>query len=278
MNVPAFLSGFDAVFCGNIPRGGGLSSSAALSVAWLTALKEWTSTYLDPHEMARMAQRVERDFLGLPCGLLDPVASIFSEENCVLRVDFQDLNIRPIPANFDGLSWVILHTGVVASWPIVGTLIAFANVPKAWWPSIEDTEFDISVICGWICSITTPYGQNVFVMSSEKMTAFNKPWTFSNPAEPNNWGPSSANVIGVYEMTTKSVVPNWIGWSRLGEAHPGGLGGRMMGGGFGGCALHLVRTEHTQDFMDSVLAQYRQEFDWPSRAFCLELGAGANCD
>ena len=64
----------------------------------------------------------------------------------------------------------------------------------------------------------------------------------------------------------------------LGEAHPGGLGGRMMGGGFGGCALHLVRSEQTQDFMDSILDQYRQEFDWPSRAFCLELGAGAECD
>ena len=271
-------SGFDAVFCGDIPRGGGLSSSAALSVAWLTALKEWTGTYLDPHEMARMAQRVERDFLGLPCGLLDPVASIFSEENCVLRVDFRDLGIRAIPANFQGLSWVILHTGVSRQLAHSGYadrvrecaqgLVALnRGYPVRHFRDLRLDMLDHDTI--WAKRLRHVVRENDRVQQAVEVL---------ESGQTEKLGPILSechrSLRDDYEVSCLELDR----MVELGEAHPGGLGGRMMGGGFGGCALHLVRSEQTQDFMDSILTQYRQEFDWPSRAFSLELGAGAECD
>ncbi|MEC7948903.1 MAG: galactokinase family protein, partial [Myxococcota bacterium] len=88
--------GFDAVVTGDVPRGGGMSSSAALCVAWVNALAAWRGRTLDTLEAARLAQRVEHVWSGVPCGLLDQVASQGSVAGALLRVDFRESSVQTV--------------------------------------------------------------------------------------------------------------------------------------------------------------------------------------
>ncbi|MGB0639992.1 MAG: galactokinase, partial [Myxococcota bacterium] len=105
-------SGFDAVFTGDVPHGAGLSSSAALSIAWMTMLRGWTEAKITDLELTQYAQQVEHQFLGVQCGLLDQIGSLMARPNQVMMVDFQTLDVIPIDIRLKDVSWVVLHSGV----------------------------------------------------------------------------------------------------------------------------------------------------------------------
>ena len=89
--------GFDLTFSGDIPRGAGLSSSAALEVAAALALAGLTGAQLPPLELARLCQRAENEFAGAQCGLLDQLSSLFGAEHALVAIDFQSLAVKTIP-------------------------------------------------------------------------------------------------------------------------------------------------------------------------------------
>ncbi len=271
-------SGFDAVFRGDVPIGAGLSSSAATSVAWLTALHSWTGAPRDRHNMARMAQQVERDFLGLPCGLLDPVASLFSEAGSVLKVDFRDLSIRHIQADFTDLSWVILHTGVSRKLAhsgyadrvrdcAQGLVALHRGYPVRHFRDVEVHMLDLDTV--WARRLRHVVRENARVTQASDLL---------QAGQAQRLGPilldSHKSLRDDYEVS----CPELDHIVDLGVSHSAGLGGRMMGGGFGGCALHLVQADHVDSFMSDVIAQYRKRFDLPARGFRLDITPGANSD
>jgi galactokinase len=97
---------------GNVPRGSGLSSSAALEVALALALLTVAGAELDRRELARLCARVENDWVGVHSGLLDQLASLFGEANSALLIDFADLRIEPVPLVLaDGWRLVTIDSG-----------------------------------------------------------------------------------------------------------------------------------------------------------------------
>jgi len=106
--VPAF----HAAVAGDVPRGAGLSSSAALCVAMVRALSAWTRCSLSDAEVVAVARRVEHRWLGVHCGALDQTASQCGRAGHLLRVDFRTAAVTPVPAPLDALAWWVLDTGV----------------------------------------------------------------------------------------------------------------------------------------------------------------------
>jgi galactokinase len=101
---------------GTLPRGAGLSSSAALEVALalaLMALADDGGRHPRPDrlELARICSRVENDWVGARTGLLDQIASLFGEPDHAMRIDFQTLAITPVPLGLDGHMLVTLDSG-----------------------------------------------------------------------------------------------------------------------------------------------------------------------
>ncbi len=103
---------------GELPRGAGLSSSAALEVALCLALvdlgsgeRSWQRRGFDGLEIARLCSRVENDWVGARTGLLDQLASIFGMPECALCIDFRTLQIDPVPLILDDWSLVTLDSG-----------------------------------------------------------------------------------------------------------------------------------------------------------------------
>jgi galactokinase len=97
---------------GSVPRGSGLSSSAALEVALCLALLA-VADVAPPErlELARLCSRVENDWVGAQTGLLDQIASLFGEPDSAMRIDFQTLEVTPVALELDGYTLVTLDSG-----------------------------------------------------------------------------------------------------------------------------------------------------------------------
>jgi galactokinase len=105
------LHGFDLRLDSSVPLGSGLSSSAALSVSLLRALRQAFGLALDDVQIARLGQRSENEFVGAQVGIMDPMAASLADEGTALFLDARSLHFErvPLPA---GADLVVLHSGV----------------------------------------------------------------------------------------------------------------------------------------------------------------------
>jgi len=105
------IGGFELDITGNLPLGAGLSSSASLSVATALFLQSAFEIKLPRIETARIARDAENHFAGVQCGLLDPISSLFSRENCATFIDCRTFEVRHIPIPKE-VTFVVADSGV----------------------------------------------------------------------------------------------------------------------------------------------------------------------
>ncbi len=95
------LGGINGLVWGDVPLEAGLSSSAALEVSVIKALTNLFFIELPPERLARLAQKAENDFVGVKCGLMDQFISVFGQKNKALFLDCETLYSELIPLNFE---------------------------------------------------------------------------------------------------------------------------------------------------------------------------------
>ena len=107
-------NGVDILVESKVPEGAGLSSSAALECAIGTALNERLNLGYSLPELARLMQRAENEYVGVPCGIMDQSISLMAKEGHALLLDCRDLAVEQIPVNFAGagLRLLVIDTGV----------------------------------------------------------------------------------------------------------------------------------------------------------------------
>ncbi|MEU3747931.1 MULTISPECIES: galactokinase [Streptomyces] len=108
------VAGADVHLASTVPTGAGLSSSAALEVVTALALNDLFGLGLSRPELARLAQRAENAFVGVPCGVMDQMASACAEEGHALHLDTRDLSYRQVPFDLarEGLRLLVVDTRV----------------------------------------------------------------------------------------------------------------------------------------------------------------------
>ncbi|MFE2015905.1 galactokinase [Streptomyces sp. NPDC059491] len=108
------VAGADVHLASTVPTGAGLSSSAALEVVTALALNDLFGLGLSRPELARLAQRAENAFVGVPCGVMDQMAAACSEEGHALHLDTRDLSYRQVPFDLagEGLRLLVVDTRV----------------------------------------------------------------------------------------------------------------------------------------------------------------------
>ncbi|GAA5030592.1 galactokinase [Actinopolymorpha pittospori] len=106
------VGGLDILVDGDVPPGAGLSSSAALECATALAIKDLYDLDVEPAAMARLAQRAENDFVGMPCGIMDQSASLLCEREHVLFLDTRTLVTEQVPFDLGthGLALLVVDT------------------------------------------------------------------------------------------------------------------------------------------------------------------------
>jgi galactokinase len=232
------VSGAALQIGGDLPRGAGLSSSAALEVALCLALLALAG--IDPAEpgrleLARVCARVENEWVGAQTGLLDQLASLFGEADAALSIDFATLEIETVPLRLGAWQLVVLDSGERHEHAAGGynerrgecaracELLRVGALSEADAAAVERLPDPLRRRARHVLSENERVRAAVAALREDDMPALGALLSASH-----------ASLRDDYEISTAAVEQTV---ARLSDA--GAAGARIMGGGFGGCVLGL---------------------------------------
>ena len=252
------VNGFDAVFAGNVPPGAGLSSSAALESCFAFALNDmFNDNKIDKFELAKIGQSTEHNYCGVNCGIMDQFASVFGKKDHLMRLDCRSLEYEYFPFKLDGYKLVLVDSKVkheLVDSPYNKRRASCENVARTLGvETLRDAEMaDLEKIKDRISE--EDYNRAVYVIG-EKQRVLDV---------------CAALQKGDYDTVGDRMYKTHEGMSKLYEVsceeldylndiakECGVTGSRIMGGGFGGCTINLVK----DDLYDSFIATAKEKFN-----------------
>jgi galactokinase len=231
------LRGTSLEIVGTVPRGAGLSSSAALEVALVLALLAVAGApEPDRLELARLCSRIENDWVGAQTGLLDQIASLFGEPDRALLVDFRSLDVRPVALSLGDFKLVVLDSGEEHTHAGSGYNERRAECAEAasrlGLESLRDaTLSDVERLPARLCS----RARHVITENDRVSEAVGALERGDLEELGRLLDASHASLRDDYEVSTDAVEDAVARCKRAGA-----VGARIMGGGFGGSVLALL--------------------------------------
>lgn len=269
------IGGFDATFAGNVPLGAGMSSSAALESLFATALNDLFNLGIDKFELARIGQATEHNYCGVKCGIMDQFASIFGKEGCLMRLDCRSMEFEYFPFSPNGYKLLLLDSKVKhalvgspyndrrESCERVAAKLGREFLRGASMQSLEDIKSEIS---------EEDYKRAYYVIGEEARVL----------------SVCDALQKGDYEQVGRDMYATHWGLSKDYEVsceeldflvnvaqEAGVTGSRLMGGGFGGCTINLVKEELYDHFIGTALSRFKDQFGHEPQVYDVVISPGA---
>jgi galactokinase len=273
-------SGFNLVFGGDVPLGAGLSSSAAVEAGLAFAINELFDLKKPRMELVKLAQRAENQFVGVQCGIMDMFASVMGRVGEVMRLDCRSLEFEYFPFDFKDVKVVLCDTNVKHSLadgeynkrrkqceegvailkkydPSVSTLrdvpFALLEAHKAEMPPIVYQR------CRYVVGEIARVEAACKDLERYDLTAFGK-----------KMNETHVGLSKDYEVSCKELdfLAGWA-WNTEGV-----FGSRMMGGGFGGCTINLVKTDAIPSFIDTMSKAYFDAFNIDLKTYIVTVSNG----
>jgi galactokinase len=271
-------TGFQAVISGNVPIGSGVSSSAALEVAFMNALNHMVGDSLDPMTLIKLCQQTEHQYLNVKSGLLDQYASQFSIADKAMLLDFKKLSHQYISADTLDHMWVLCDSNVQRtlsgskySERVRETHNGFLTLQEQF-PELktirEVEEQHLPFLDNAIQQkrIRHYLSENQRVLDMVKALSEN---------DINRVGrlltASHRSLRYDYEVSCPEL--DYLVEEALTSGHC--LGSRMMGGGFGGCTINLVHKDKVEEFSETIEASYFKQFKKETDINCYQTVDGA---
>ncbi len=270
------VEGFDAAFSGDLPAGGGLSSSAALESAFGFAISDINNEgSIDRFELAKIGQATEHNKCGEKCGIMDKFASLFGSKNHLIRLDCRSMEYEYFPFESDDYRLVLINSRVkheLSGSPYNRRRESCERAAQALGvPSLRGVLLEkVMELKGKISD--EDLSRAIYVVGEEQrvLTA------------------CEALSKGDFELVGEQMYATHTGLSRDYEVsceeldflndvakECGVTGSRMMGGGFGGCTINLVRNELYDEFVKVVTEKFFEKYDIKAEVIDVVIGEGA---
>ena len=274
------LKGFNAVIMSDVPIGAGLSSSAAIECATTFALNELLQTKIDRVEMVKMAQKAEHEYVGVMCGIMDQFASMMGKKNHVIKLDCNSLAYEYVPFNLDGIKILLLNTNVKHSLASseYNTRRKECEQGVAW---IKEHESMVSslrdVSISMLDKYVLPKGEVVYKRCRfivEEIGRLQMGCEDLQRGDIQSLGKkmfaTHEGLSNQYEVSCKEL-DLLIG---LVHENENVIGARMMGGGFGGCTINLVKEEAIESLIAKVQPAYESAMNLPLTYYIASIENG----
>ena len=276
------IPAFDLLFTSSVPLSAGMSSSAALEMAFCMALKQLCGIELSLPDWARVGQSVENVYLGLKTGLLDQFSSLYGEENSLILCDFRSVEVLktvPMPAG-----WKILVANTMVKHNLVESDYNLrresceraASVIKGRFPEIRalrDVDSAMLESCREILDVTDyrrakhVVGENervwkaVSCLAENDVESFGK-ILFESHESSRDFFENSCDELDVLVELARCI--------------PGCAGARLSGGGFGGISIHLVKEDAAETYSARLTEAYRMKTGKDMETILCGIGSGAS--
>lgn len=271
------VEGFDAVFAGNVPLGAGLSSSAALESCFAFALNDlFNDNAIDKFELAKIGQSTEHNYCGVNCGIMDQFASVFGRKGNLMRLDCRSLEFEYFPFNPENYSLILVDSRVkheLKDSPYNRRRESCERVAKAIGvETLRDAELnDLEAVKDKISE--EDFLRAKFVIE-EKQRVLDV---------------CDALNAGDYETVGKKMYETHTGLSKDYEVsceeldflndearRLGATGSRIMGGGFGGCTINLVKNSLHNSFVDEIVEKFEKKYGHKPMIYDVVISDGAH--
>lgn len=269
------LTGWEGVIAGDVPIGAGLSSSAALELATARAFAATSGLAWDAAAMAKLCQKAENRWVGMNCGIMDQMISAAGRAGHALLIDCRSLATEAAPLPPDTLV-VVLDTatrrGLVDSAYNERRAQCEAAARFFGVPALRDvTPEQFQARAGELDDLTRRRARHVITENERTLQAAEAMRRGDAAALGALMDASHASMRDDFEISR----PEMNTMVELAQAHPASCGARMTGGGFGGCAVALVRSAAVGAFVTIVGERYRQATGLTSAIYVCEATNGA---
>jgi len=274
------LKGFNALLTSDVPIGAGLSSSAAVECATTFALNELFKTNLDRVEMVKMSQKAEHEYAGVMCGIMDQFASMMGKKDHVIKLDCRSLEYEYVPFKLEGIKILLLDTNVKHSLASSEYNTRRKECAQAveW---IKEHEPNVNSLRDVTEEMLDKYvlpkdllidRRSRFVV--QEINRLQKACDDLRRGDIQSIGKKMfATHDGLSEMYAVSCdeLDYLINFVRNNDAV---IGARMMGGGFGGCTINLVKEEAIPGLIKDASAQYEKHSGKKLSAYVVSISDG----
>lgn len=274
-------TGLDVYVSSDIPIGAGLSSSAALEVAFLFALNELFNLHINPIKMARLAQMAENHYVGVRCGIMDQFISIMGKKNYAIFLDVNTMHYQYIPLYLDEIVFILIDTKIahnlgnseynIRRLECETGLKIIQDILSSQVKSISEVKLKD------LYQFKNKFPENIFkrlVYIIEENIRVKK---MAQTLKKQLWNQvgqllyaSHNGLKHLYEVSCPELdlIVDYLG------ASEGVIGARMMGGGFGGCVLALIKKKNIIEVFSSIKEKYSIVFDQYPELFPISITHG----
>lgn len=272
------LSGADMLFWGNLPDGAGLSSSAALEIlVGYAILNEQGISTIDRIWLAKFAQQVENQFVGVNCGIMDQFSVAMGKENQAILLNCQNLDFEYTPLELSGYDLVIMNTNKRRELAEGKYNERRAECEEAL--TLIRQHTDVPDLCSADLYVAEKAIKDATLLKrarhciSENIRV-KEAFECLKKGQLSQFGQllkeSHNSLKNDYEVTGKELDAI----AQAANKHPACLGARMTGAGFGGCAIAIVKTELLYDFQQVVARRYTEQTGLKPDFYVSKLGEG----
>jgi galactokinase len=276
------IKGFNMAIDGDVPIGSGLSSSAAVECATAFALNEIFKLGIDKKDLAFIGQKAEHTFAGVMCGIMDQFASVFGKKDHVIKLDCQSIEYEYVPLVLEGYKLVLLNTNVKHSLASSeyntrraqceqGVVWVKEHVPEV--NSLRDVNMEM------LHKFVEPKDHLIYERCKYVVEEKERLLSGCEDLRRGDLKSLGKKMFETHDGLSKEYEVSCKELDFLVDAvrnNPDVVGARMMGGGFGGCTINIVKEEAIEDLIEQLQESYEKNMGKQLTAYIAQVENGTS--
>ena len=269
------IAGFNTAFAGDVPLGAGMSSSAALESTFAFALNDLFELGIDKFELAKIGQATEHNYCGVMCGIMDQFASLFGKKGSLMRLDCRSLEHEYFPFDPQGYRLVLLDTVVkheLASSAYNKRRLSCENVAKT-----LGVEFLRDATMEQLLTVKGKVSDEDYMRAEYVIEEIQRVLDVCEALKVNDYETVGQKMYETHHGMSKLYEVSCAELDYLNDVAKaaGVTGSRVMGGGFGGCTINLVKDELYDTFIEKAKVGYKDKFGKLPKVYDVVISDGA---
>ncbi len=277
------VKGFNIAFAGDVPLGAGMSSSAAMESCFACGLNDlFGDNKVSQWDMVLAGQATEHNYCGVNCGIMDQFASVFGKAGCLMRLDCRSREFEYFPFKPDGYRLVLLDSVVkhqLAGSPYNDRRNSCENVVKHIQAKHPEGKFETLRDCTWeqLDEVRAEVGEEDYKRAKFVLGEKDRVLAVCDALNEGDYEKVGELMYQTHEGLSKDYEVSCEELDFLNDIakENGVTGSRIMGGGFGGCTINLVRNDLYLQFVADAKKRFNEKYGHEPKVYDVVIGDGS---
>ena len=276
------IQGFDTTFAGDVPLGAGMSSSAALESTCAFALNELFDLNIDKFELAKIGQSTEHNYCGVNCGIMDQFASVFGQKGHLIRLDCRSLEYKYFPFDPESAGYKLVLLDSVVKHELASSAYnkrrqSCERVVVAIKRNHPEVDFLRDATMEMLNEVKADVTAEDYMRAEYVIEEIQRVLDVCDALEKGDYETVGEKMYGTHHGMSKLYEVSCEELDFLNDIAKecGVTGSRVMGGGFGGCTINLVKADKYDAFVKKAFAEYAKKFGHEPKLYNVVISDGA---